>query len=134
MPPLLIIGTIAAVVAGVGLLRSVGVRLVHGGRPWAIWLIFGPIVLVFVYGLWVQVRGLSGPSGWTQIPTILFMAVATGLLIRAIRSLPRERAAIEDGGWIGNGPMFDFIVWSVLGIPIVLVVELLLLALAGDLR
>jgi hypothetical protein len=123
---------IAVVILLIGI-RHVGARRLVAGNPRGAWLVFLPTLgfaCLFV-GVGVMIVARVGMVG---IPIAVVATVSLLLLVRAVRASAGTTGTPAESAALGEGPWFDYIVWGAVGMPILIVVVILLLAITGGLR
>ena len=103
-------------------------RQVGRGRRRALWVFFAPPMAGLAYGVWVAVRS------WIDQPLI---AIVLGLvtipsLVLFIRSARQQvsEVPISDPTWKLSSAQFDDIVWSAIGVPLLVVAGLIVALIA----
>lgn len=119
---------VAALAAWVATLVFASRRRAKGQTRWA-WVFFAPNVAVLLYLVWAAVRS------WPEQP---FLALFLGLigvpsLLLLIRSARKQVSDVlpSDPAWTLSSAEFDYIVWTAIGVPFVLVAFLLVLLVTG---
>lgn len=122
---------VVAVVAGLIIVRHFAIRRIANGQRRFVWVYFAPTIFVMTYLIWIPVRM------WTDQPAA---AIALGLLgipslllfVRMLRRMATDAGTSEMIGDL-SPPYFDFIVWTAIGVPMLLVIGLIVLAVSGKL-
>jgi hypothetical protein len=105
-------------------------RVARGHRRWA-WVFFGPVAIGLLSVVWIAIRSWSGQP---------VLAIALGLigipsLVLFLRSARKQAADVlpEDPTWTLSSAQFDYIVWTAIGLPFLVVLLLLVLLVTGGL-
>ena len=127
MEPLVVIAVVAIWLG----LRLFAGRRVAAGQGRFIWVFFGPTFLVLLIAIWFAVR-IWATQPLAAVGIALLSVPSAFLLARALRRMAFDIGAPAKTGELPP-PMFDYIVWTAIGAPFVLVVLLLLLLVTGGL-
>jgi hypothetical protein len=122
-------------VVGLGILailvvaRHIAARRVAKGDRRFAWLFFAPTLLMFSYLLWISA------TMWRIQPLVsigvgLVAAVSLVLLARVARGMATGRETPELLGDL-RGPSFDYLIWTAIGLPMLMVVVLVILLATG---
>jgi hypothetical protein len=121
---------IVVVVAVVGV-RFVGVRRAAAGDDRFIGLLYVPTLLGGVVVMWagVRVAGTSLPVG---LMILAIGGVTTVLVARMIVGGPTIARRLTSSGDL-SGPYVDYIIWLAIGLPMLMGLGLVILAIMGGL-
>ena len=120
-----------ALVAAVIVVRRIAIRRIAAGDGRFAWVYFAPTLLIVAWLVWISI------GMWAVQPLLAVGAgvVAAVSLILLGRTVGRMASDAGTPGAIGelSAPMFDYIVWTSIGVPVVLIVGLLILVVSGAL-
>jgi hypothetical protein len=130
MDPVLIVGAVV-LISVLGGARFVAIRRAAVGDDRFVGLFCMPTLLGGVVVMWagLKVAGTSLPIG------LLILAgggVTTVLVARMIVTGPTIARRMVSSGDL-SGPYFDYIIWLAIGLPMLLLVGLVILAIGGGL-
>jgi hypothetical protein len=116
--------------------RSLGPNLarlalwrVSKGHGAFMWVLYAPLLFVLAAGIWVgfQVAVLDAVVG---VLIVVVFAITILLLVRLLLHRPSTIDSVDASGDVTK-PAFDYVVWTMLGLPIVLGGILVILAIRG---
>jgi hypothetical protein len=120
-----------ALVAALIAVRHLAIRRIARGDGRFVWIYFAPTLLVMAWVIWIAI-GL-----WAVQPlaAIGVAVVGAGSLLLFSRAVGRMASDAGTPGAIGelSPPMFDYIAWTSIGVPLLLFVGLVILLLTGAL-
>jgi hypothetical protein len=122
-------------IAGIGLVvtlvvvRRIAARRIAVGDGRFAWIYFEPTLLVMAWMIWIAV-GIWAIQPLAAIGMGLASAVSLVLLTRAVGRM------VSDAGNVGaigelSPPLFDYLVWTSIGLPVLAVIGLLVYFLLG---
>jgi chromate transport protein ChrA len=120
-----------ALVAALIVVRHVAIRRIAGGDGRFVWIYFAPTLLVMSWLIWMTAR-LGAVQPVTAILLAVVGAVSLLLFSRVIRQMATDAATPDAIGEL-SPPLFDYIVWTALGVPVLFIAGLLILLLSGAL-
>jgi hypothetical protein len=124
--PVLIVAAVATLVG----LRLFAIRRIARGQRAFVWLYFAPALIASLVLLWETII-LATTQPLASL-AVGFVSVVT--LIMLGRTLLRwSRKTGMDSSDATSGPFLDYLVWSLLAVPLILGIVLVLLAVGGGL-
>jgi hypothetical protein len=120
-----------ALLVGCAVIWLFATRQIAGGRRQFAWVMLAPVLLGQVVMMWVAVRSLATQPmlsiviGLIAVPSFVF-------LIRQGRQQASE-VPVTDPTWTLSPAHFDYIVWTAIGVPFVVIVGLVVLLIVNGL-
>ena len=120
-----------AFVAALLVVRWIAIRRIAGGDGRFAWIYFAPTLLVMAWLIWMSI-GMWAVQPIAAIGVGILGAVSLLLLSRAIARMASDAGTPDAIGEL-SPPMFDYIIWLSVGVPLLLIIGLLILLLSGAL-